>query len=281
MEFDIESFGSQFRDTINWMLQGKCRGVVKKHLDDCLRRENELKVNPDSPDALRFLVTLKVTNSWFRNLPDRFDGRFRSFVEQYGENFRTEEAQESLADLIADCSVLPIPKEKAGQWVDGLLNIKSFPTLSDFTTDLHELRKKDKKSKLLGGKGADDYLRNFGKWDRIPIDIHEKRFLLRSGIYHTFSISGKQDPLQDRCLQDALTEFCRQCLKGKIAESIHLDENPGIVDIFIWSFCADNKSGGYNICGSVPSCGPCPLRDSCFFGISRPLRDKLTHGQKG
>lgn len=265
MQFDIENFGAKFQDTIDWILQRERCGVVKEHLDNCLRRKNELEVNPDSPDALRFLVTLKVTNSWYRDEPKHFGDSFRSFEEQYGKDFRTEEAQESLADLITDYSVFRIPKQKVQQWVRGLLN--DFDTLGDFTRDLYKLRKEGKR-KLLGDKGADDYLRNFGKWDRIPIDIHETRFLIRSGIYHAFSTSGKQDPLEVRCLQHVLSEFCRYCLEGKMVEDIDLASAPGIVDIFIWSYCAE-KDKGYNICGSAPRCGECGLRDSCFFGICR------------
>jgi len=282
MEFDIESFGSQFQNTIDWMLQGEHRDIIKKHLDNCLRRKNELEANPESLDALRFLVTLKITNSWFRDPPDDFGDKFRSFEKQYGEDFRTEEAQERLANLIAECGVLRIPEEKAREWVRELLNNSG--TLSDFTRALYNLRKKGVKAKELGlgNKGADVYLRNFGKWDRIPIDIHEKRFLLRSGIYHAFSISGNQDPLQDRCLQDALSEFCRQCLQGKIVEGIDLASAPGIVDVFIWSYCADNKSGGYNICGSAPRCGvECSLTNSCLFGTCKHARQMLTNGQEG
>jgi hypothetical protein len=130
------------------------------------------------------------------------------------------------------------------------------------------LREKDRPGidGLITDKGADHYLRNVGYWDIAPIDIHEKRLLLRTGIFHRFSSKKEgQDPLETRSLQKALTWFCRCCLNGKTVEGIDLSCSPGIVDLLIWFYCSDEK---HNICGKVPKCNQCQLAEVCFLHIA-------------
>ena len=262
MEFDANRFAGRFRNTVDWMLEDKHGVEIRDDLALCKARKNELKTRPDSIEMLRFLVLLKVTNSWYRRQPVNFDTDFNSFTAKYGENFRTPRAADELAALV-EKHMLLTPKGKGREWIPRLLS--DFPTLRDLTEDLYVRRTRGKTSEVVGEKGADDYLRNFGYWDRIPIDIHEKRFLIRSGIFHAFSVSAKQDPLEPGALQHALSRFCSLCLAGKIVEGMDLASAPGIVDIFIWSYCAERR---YNICGSTPRCDDCGLRNACLFGVT-------------
>ena len=120
------------------------------------------------------------------------------------------------------------------------------------------------RTKVLGEKGRDDYLRSCGYWDRVPMDRHEMRFIIRTGIYHVCSIKGRNDPLQKESLQNALARFCSNYLKSYTIFGIDLGNAPGIVDTFIWSFCSRRR---YGICGSVPRCGECPLKETCLYAI--------------
>lgn len=266
MAFDIGKLSGDFRNTIDWMLEDKCGGDIVSDLQKFKSIKQEIETNPDSLQALRLLVELKITNSWYRPMPRNFAADFDSFIMKYGENFRTTRAANELAALIERHSRFP-QKGKVRDWTSMLLN--DFLTLRDFTRKLYELRVQGKKSDVLGMKGSDNYLRDVGYWDVIPIDIHQKRFLIRSGIYHAFSVYREQDPLDPRSLQGDLSRFCSLFLRGKIVEDIDLSNAPGIVDIFIWSYCAKER---YSLCGSTPKCDTCRLNDTCLFGITNLQR---------
>lgn len=269
MEFDAGKLCEKFRDTIRWMLQGKCNPAIRRDIGNCHRWKNALASNPDSEEALRFLVTVKVTNAWYREARSGFDAALNSFIGQHKGAFRTKVAIGALASLVDQYSRFS-KKQDGAEWAKELLT--EFPTLKDFTDDLYQLRKEGKKGKVLYEKGADNYLRDFGYWDVIPIDIHERRFLVRTGIYQVFSSRGKQDPLAYRDLQDALSLFCSSCLEGEVVDSIDLGHAPGIVDFFIWWFCTgkgNDMCKGYAICGSTPQCEKCPLSEACLFEIAR------------
>jgi hypothetical protein len=270
MKFDIGSFGSKFKNTIDWALKGKCSQKIKDDLETYQRLKGEFSTVPDVTGALKLLVETKATNSFYRSLPGprkvNFEADFDSFVKRHKQNLRTSQAMNELTDLLVKYSIFKIAKQKAKEWLEKLLG--GYPTLKDFTEELYRLRKKGKNG-LLRDKGADHYLRDVGYWDIIPIDVHEKRFLVRTGIYHTFSVIGRQDPLADSSLQDALNRFCSVYLKGKTVEGVDLGSAPGIVDLFIWSYCSDDR---YKICGSTPRCDECVLEDACLFGIANIQR---------
>ena len=98
--------------------------------------------------------------------------------------------------------------------------------------------------------------------------------MLRSGIYHSCSSRDRSDPLEKTHFQDVLTRFCKEYLKGfkvKIekkdggSEEIDLGKSPGIVDIFIWSYCAEDR---YRICIKKPQCEICNLKGVCLYSIT-------------
>jgi hypothetical protein len=92
------------------------------------------------------------------------------------------------------------------------------------------------------------------------------RFIIRTGIFHTCSDIKHSDPLNKESLHEVLTVFCSRYLKGKIIEGLNLGVCPGIVDIFIWSYCSKEL---FNICGSEPRCEECRLNKKCMYSISR------------
>ncbi len=251
MEFEINKFATEFKNTIDWMLRDSHGQEIKNGLQYFNTNKNSLKRDPDSKEALRMIIRL-VKTSGFRLKPRNLDNKLDLFIEQYGEDFRTSSAIDELIKLVGDRKMKNIEL------------LLAYPTLNQFTNNLYALANRGK-TEVLGEKGRDNYLRDFGYWDRIPIDIHEMRFIIRSGIYHTFSSIDKCDHLRKSDLHYALTRFCRECLNGYSAEGIDLGTAPGIVDGFIWSFSAIDI---YNICGVSPKCEKCNLCNACLYSLA-------------
>jgi len=181
------------------------------------------------------------------------------FISKYGNNFRTDEAKKELVNLVERLA----PKGIVAKAKERLQILLSYPTIKDFTDELYELAKKGK-TKILGEKGRDSYLRDFGYWDRVPIDRHEMRFMIRTGIYHTCDVRDKSDPLQKETFHEALTIFCSKYLTSYEVHGIDLGIALGVVDIFIWSFCTKKR---YNICGNIPKCDICVFKDVCLYKL--------------
>ena len=265
MGYDIRKFAKKFQDTIAWMMEDKYSNRIKETLQLIIENKCDLRKNPNSPEALREVVELIVTQGRRLSKPKGFDKYMNSFIEKYGDKFMTEkkeEAKDKLENLVGDKR-----KEKISKLFE------EYSSMRDFTKKLYQLAKKGK-TDVLGEKGRDNYLRDFGYWDRVPIDIHEMRFILRSGIFHACSDEKKRDPQKKAHFQHVLTRFCREHLKGfkvKIQKKdgspleICLEKKPGIVDIFIWSYCAEDR---YNICGKEPKCSECLLNGECLYAIT-------------
>jgi len=127
-------------------------------------------------------------------------------------------------------------------------------------------------------KSKNIFLRDIGKFEFVPIDIHEKRFLIRTGIFQYYlgkKIDGAiiNDPFDDTQIEKALKQFSKDFLTGEKIEGYELADNPGIVDMFIWYHCAKKKEkngkniGGAGICGKNPRCNRCPLKNVCLTGM--------------
>lgn len=124
--------------------------------------------------------------------------------------------------------------------------------------------------KGLGPKSVDMILRDMGYFDRIPIDRHERRFLLRTGIALVYG-PPSGDPVSLGFYSEALRNYCRENLKNIRLEEIPLDSAPGVLDWAIWYFSCERESEECKaICSSRPRCEICPLRDICLY---RRLRD--------
>lgn len=259
MEFEIDNFTDGFKHTIEWMLNNSYAFEIKKFLRDLKDDRNRLEKEPDSIKALILLARMIKTGGFRLRETEDFGNKLASFRIKYGENFRTPSAISELIELVG-----PNAKKKA--MMEQLLT--TYPTLKNFTEDLHSLANKGK-TNLLGEKGRDNYLRDLGYWDRIPIDRHQKRFIVRTGIYHVFGGNESCDHLNYNHIHYALTKFCNNCLSDYVVEDIDLGNAPGVVDAFIWTFSAENL---YNICGAMPQCSKCPLTDVCLYSIFQSKR---------
>jgi len=252
MKFNISKFSGEFKNTIDWMLRGT---YAQKVIDDLQHIQNNkilIEKDHNSVEALKFIIVAIRTNSWRLKKPEGLDSGIDSFVSKYNDEFRTSSAIEDLIALVGN---------RRKKNIDQLL---AYPTLKDFTDKLYDLAKKGK-TEVLGEKGRDNYLRDFGHWDRIPIDRHEMRFIIRTGIYHACSRNEKSDHLEKSDLQDALTRFCTKFLNGYQVQAIELGNAAGIVDVFIWSFSAEDR---YNICGATPKCKKCNLIRVCLYALT-------------
>jgi len=253
MKFNVNKFAEEFKSSIEWMLSDKYAKEIKNDLKYFKNKKDSLKKDPDSLDALRMIIELIATKGWRLKKPVNFDNKMDSFFGTHRTNFRTSIARKELIGLF-------------GNWTKKNIEelLTNYPTIEQFTKKLYDLAKQGK-TQVLGEKERDNYLRDFGYWDRIPMDRHEMRFIIRSGIYHICSIKDKSDHLEKSHLHDALTRFCSQYLKGYIVEGIDLGNTPGIVDVFIWSHCAENR---YNICSSIPKCEGCTLNSVCLYATT-------------
>lgn len=82
------------------------------------------------------------------------------------------------------------------------------------------------------------------------------------------------DPQDRDHLQAALVNFCNKELAGFevpeinecLGQRLDLGNNAGMVDLFVWSYNADER---HRICRKQPQCHRCNLSSSCMFADMR------------
>ncbi len=65
-----------------------------------------------------------------------------------------------------------------------------------------------------GQKGKNLLLRDVGYFDCVPIDTHERRFVIRTGIFHIYKpeTGETHDPFDDEHIQKSIVQFCKNYL---------------------------------------------------------------------
>ena len=139
MQFDISKFAEEFKKTINWMLGNKHSKEIKNDLQLFIDNKDELRKNPDSPEALRVMIDLIATNGRRLKEPSNFGNKMDSFSKEHGKNFRTSGAKNELIELVGSRR-----KEK-------IELLFEYPTIKYFTENLYDLAKKGK-TEVLGEK---------------------------------------------------------------------------------------------------------------------------------
>jgi hypothetical protein len=267
--FEIDKFVSGLKDTVKWMSEykGEIKDKSYKPLDEQLydlkKWKEELNNNPDYPFALSVLTELLVTNAWYYTPKEYFKSEIVAFQNECKENFRETKARERLVKLVEDNAPTGKIRIQASEKMQELLDILDKKSIKQFTAELNELAEKGK-TIILGEKGRDNYLRDFGFWRRIPMDRHEMRFIIRTGMYHV--TMPTYDPLKKGDMHNVLTNFCSKYLIGFNVEGIDLSHSPGVLDMFIWNYCAKLR---FNICGSKPKCEKCRMNNVCLYGQFR------------
>lgn len=269
---------SEFADDFKALFPDLMRREFGDRITEDIRdfRENivGLRENPNYHKALKGIVELIMTNSWWRPLSreahKKYERQFGLYHRKFGdEGFRKREGKKKLLDIVNRFATSNRKKtvQKASSLIEILIDRNS--TLRAWTENLYNLAKNGK-TQILGDKGRDNYLRDFGYFDRAPLDRHEWRFIVRTGIFHHHAKREESDPQDRDHLQSALVNFCNNQLSGFevgeinecLGQRLDLGKCGGMVDLFIWSYNADER---YRICGKVPQCHRCILSDSCMF----------------
>lgn len=128
----------------------------------------------------------------------------------------------------------------------------------------------------IGRKGCDNILRDCGFLKCIPIDVHEQRFLIRTGIFHKYAINGA-DPTDYDHLANSMSNFSKCELRKIDVNGIRLSEAPGLVDLIIWYFSQEKskKELSLGICAKQPQCKNCPLNNLCHFAKCNVYIDEI------
>jgi len=119
----------------------------------------------------------------------------------------------------------------------------------------------------IGRKGRDNLLRDCGFLNHIPIDIHEQRFLLRTGTFHRYASLNESDPMDYDHLANAMRRFCEKELSTLRINGISLSDAPGLVDLIIWYFSQEKTEQkiSLGICAKTTQCEKCPINILCLF----------------
>jgi len=249
---------------------------VKKEITEFKRNVAGIERNQSSAivKALKTLASMIATRNYYRKVTKGFKKEIDIWQRNHNSNPLTDTAKNELI-IILDQHGMNWPGWSSSDRIRKLLEQLQDKTVKEWTEGLYKkvlIGSKNDEGEVIGiGKGADNFLRDYGYFDRVPIDIHEKRFILRTGIFNYCS-SMDSDPLEPKDLQEALVVFCGKYLSGSEIENIDLGKAPGVVDIFIWNFCAKNR---YNICGATPKCHECPLSAVCLFTRAGERPDRL------
>lgn len=163
-------------------------------------------------------------------------------------------------------------KEKISQFLtalEGLNNeLKGWPKNERIKRFEQEIEKILETQAHIGRKGRDNILRDCGFLYRIPIDVHEQRFLLRTGIFHKYASLTESDPTDYDHLAKAMSLFCKEELKALRVNGILLSDAPGMVDLIVWYFSQEKTEQeiSLGICAKTPQCKKCPIKNLCLFG---------------
>jgi hypothetical protein len=276
------SLGSSFEKLLNCRVpwkrnkEGAIRDIVLRDLENTRLKKRDLDRERYPPRVLKQILDLMVSWSYYREGQIE---KFTSCLEQEGIDktsitigfLRTSKCEELLREFSNKRNNLVERVKKILIQLEGT-------SLRDWLKKRYDSRgTSDRSLKEInfGDKGIDTLLRDCGYFDRIPIDIHERRFQVRTGIFVYYSPNcnpAGSNEYQE--YHEALTSFSRHELTGLKLSEYTLDRAPGIVDWAIWYFCS-KKHG--NICGDTPRCDICPLNHVCLFGIGQKNRSPKAH----
>jgi len=255
----FEGFADGFKRLID-----RHRSDVRKEVKKWLFHKRALQRDPNYNGAFQLLIELILSRGWNWRFMDRLE-RFEREVDrsQWNPNFLGSPKGSNV-----------IRRFRVDKQIQALLSQLEKRTIKRWTKEVHHAATQRKEGKLIEGienfgpKCIDNYLRDMGYFDRIPIDVHERRFLIRTGIFHCCS-KASSDPQDYYALHEALSSFCQQHLAGSTLAGIDLADSPGIMDGIIWKHCSKKEE---NICGKDPKCfddpNVCPLfQKACLWSI--------------
>ncbi len=276
------------RDLIQRILDfNNIRQIVEDEVKRALRNKCELLSSKDPYPVKPLNVVLEtiITQGYRRkNYIKILNGELKKYGKRVGIDDGNLEFND--LDLLIQLSKNLYNKTKGNEWIRIAGALEEFKkaliragSLKNWTDILHQrvnryiegsIRKWKahpyfRKIRGLGFKGACDTLRSLGYFDLVPIDIHERRFQIRTGII--YYAPSSLDPKEEKYYVTALREFCKRNLKGvKIFKGIDLGEAPGVVDWIIWYLsCTRTSRYCKGVCTAKPKCNICPIKDMCFY----------------
>ncbi|MFX0136517.1 MAG: hypothetical protein ACFFDN_22950 [Candidatus Hodarchaeota archaeon] len=231
--------------------------------------KTKMKLNEGGfPDeALTFISRIILTRSYWR---PKYWERLGLTIVTY-ENLKNGTIERLVQSKLKNGSLKNTFLNSLQAFIKQLEGYNSLKEWSDERHYYTIIGKEDpyiKELKGVGMKGRDNMLRDLGYFDRAPIDRHEVRFLVRTGIFHKYApknadITGTVVEWYEG-IHNTLSEFARQELIGVETENISLANAPGIVDMVIWRFCCSKEDiNCMGVCGSNPKCSICPIRNHC------------------
>ena len=283
--FDFEKLAEKMHETFSRNYHTKRE--VRESIEDLKRTRRCLEEDPNCPLVFKIIIECIITQSWYFGKPKNFDEEIGRFIERYGvKGLLTGKGREELLRYVGSI-VSPRRKEGVKEKVKAVLDhIQEKGSIREWVNKLAEDIKEGTKprasarlssragteeegTKLLGEKGLRDFLRSAGRWKMVPIDIHEQRFIIRTGIYLAHSEPQKFDPTDKSFLREALKTFASKYLKGKTIAGIDLGENPGVLDAFIYTHCSPGRDGKkyLEICAKEPKCEKCRISGACLHSI--------------
>jgi len=266
----MKVFAEKFKDLIN-EYEREIVSVRDDSIKNCenIRRENK--------KIFRQLLIIKVTKGFWRSQP-KINGKFfedkiassewsvdyfqggegRTILkEALKEYYRDADKQ---YDKLNDFLFKKLENNNMKQWIEMAL------------TD-----ERVRKNVLGGYKSWNIFLRDAYNFKFIPIDIHEMRFQIRTGIFYYYLGENVHDPHVKEHYEYALRQFAKDFLSDVSISGYNLGENPGLVDKFIWLHCGDIKIengkqvGGKGICAKKPDCDNCILKTACSLGKKKTI----------
>lgn len=251
---EMEAFAKKFEELINKYKKEIISGRSEDSIESCknIRGNNE--------SILRQLLIVKVTKGFWRENSTKFKKAVKEGGVWRAEYFQSEKGKKILT------GALKYYHDADGEYRN--LNEFLFKKLeNDNMKKWIGMALKDeaiRKNVLNGDKSWKIFLRDAYDFKYIPIDMHEKRFQIRTGIFHHYLGKEVHNPDKNEHYEIALKKFAEEFLSDINIVGYNLGENPGLVDKFIWLHCAANKkNGGKGICAQEPKCKSCDLRGVC------------------
>lgn len=269
----ITSFAEGFRKILELPLPtGKetLGDRIRLLIKDIHRNREEIMQSkiPDGPVRLAISFICGRSGRW-AGIAEKV--REQLVRKNWHDLLKEEELDAFLSNIYKRKSVMNETKNKISRFLESLANLE--PKLKQWSENERLGNFKQEFQSLLeeariGRKGQDNILRDFGYFECIPIDVHEQRFLIRTGIFHSYSTSENPDPTDYDHLATALRNFCKKELDGLRIDDINLAEAPGVVDLIIWYFSQEKTEPeiSLKICAKRPKCNECPFKENlCYY----------------
>lgn len=253
--------------------------LVNRFAQDFLKRQNEIMKGNIPMEPVGLVISYICSRS----------GHFASLDDKVRQLLKEKNLEDLLKEDELDSFLKNIYKQQSKMYQDAKEKIQGFlKAVEDLRDSLKLLTESERLSKFetefekilrekakIGRKGRDNILRDYGFFKKhIPIDAHEQRFILRTGIFHKYATLENSDPTNYDDLANALCRFCKEELKKLKVEGIPLSDAPGLVDLIIWYFSQEKteKKISLKICAKKPRCKKCPLTDLCVFARMNELK---------